>query len=96
MIEMRWLTWVEELVAVPSGDLIQSGRANEVTLGTHRKLQYRQLVDTTVRAGLLNNAPPTLQWSEWKDVPEIPRDTTAPAVPALVGLAGHFPKGSWG
>lgn len=41
----------------------------------HRKLQYRQQVDTTIRAGMWP-APDmartaNMQWSAWHDVPEI-------------------------
>lgn len=41
----------------------------------YRKLQYRQQVDTTVRAGMWP-APDmartaNMQWSDWRDVPEV-------------------------
>ena len=42
-------------------------------------LQYRQKIDTTIRAGMFNDAPATMQWSEWKDVPVIAeRDPSYP------------------
>lgn len=46
-----------------------------VTHFGHRKLQYRQQVDTTIRAGMWP-APDiartaNMQWTEWTDVPEV-------------------------
>lgn len=41
----------------------------------YRTLQYRQRVDTTVRAGMWDNAAivktANYEWSEWIDVPEV-------------------------
>jgi len=37
-----------------------------------RRLQYRQQIDVTVRAGMwvnTNNLNVNMQWSEWRDVP---------------------------
>ena len=34
-------------------------------------LQYRQKVDTTIRAGMFNDAAPNFEWSRWQDVPTI-------------------------
>jgi hypothetical protein len=37
-----------------------------------RRLQYRQQIDVTVRAGMwvnTNNLNANMQWSEWRDVP---------------------------
>lgn len=40
-----------------------------------RRLQYRQQVDTTIRAGLWANEDvvktANYQWSDWSDVPEV-------------------------
>lgn len=37
-----------------------------------RVLQYRQQYDATIRAGMwTDERPANLQWSEWKDVPEV-------------------------
>jgi hypothetical protein len=37
-----------------------------------KRLQYRQQVDVTIRAGMwvnTNNLNANMQWSEWRDVP---------------------------
>jgi hypothetical protein len=37
-----------------------------------KRLQYRQQIDVTVRAGMwvnTNNLNVNMQWSEWRDVP---------------------------
>lgn len=52
----------------------------------HRVLQYRQKIDTTVRAGGAGTwdaasiaRTADYQWSEWKDVPEyVERDLDCP------------------
>jgi len=71
MIEMRWLTWQEEEVAWPPAELIQFGRKYGTKSVTKRKLQYRQMVDTAVYAGLdpFSDSAKNMQWSEWRDVP---------------------------
>ena len=47
-----------------------------------RRLQYRQQVDVTVRAGMwvnTDNLNANMQWSEWRDVPmESERDPAYP------------------
>ena len=62
MIEMRWLTREEEETIIPPVHNIQFGMPFDKHIVTKRKLQYRQQIGTTVRA---------MQWSEWKDVPEV-------------------------
>lgn len=62
MIEMRWLTtWDED--------------KEQKRISSKRKLQYRQKIDTTIRAGMWSNMKivetANYQWSEWHDVPEI-------------------------
>jgi hypothetical protein len=54
----------------------------------HRKLQYRQQVDTTIRAGMWP-APDmartaNMQWSAWHDVPEIVEQIASPIPPTTV------------
>ena len=83
MIEMRWLTWEEEKVIMPDPMLIQYGKKYEPTRVTMRKLQYRQMIDTTIRAGMWDNTSiaqtAKMAWSEWRDVPEVPdRDMSCP------------------
>lgn len=59
MIELRWIT----------------RKPANYSTGWERVLQYRQKVDTTIRAGLwieidkMKDA--NYQWSEWIDVPEV-------------------------
>jgi hypothetical protein len=47
-----------------------------------RRLQYRQQIDVTVRAGMwvnTDNLNANMQWSEWRDVPlESERDPAYP------------------
>ena len=78
MIEMRWLTREEEETIIPPVHNIQYGMPFDKHIVTKRKLQYRQQIDTTVRAGgagtwdtasLARTA--NWQWSEWRDVPEV-------------------------
>lgn len=78
MMEMRWLTYKEEETLVPPTSQIQFGKPFEKVVATKRKLQYRQKVDVTVRAsaaGMWDNESlartATMQWSDWKDVPEV-------------------------
>ena len=86
MIEMRWLTWEEEEVFIPPVSQIQFGRQYDKHMVTKRKLQYRQMIDVTVRAASAgmwdaNSLAQTaiMEWSEWKDVPEVvDRDWNCP------------------
>lgn len=40
-----------------------------------RRLQYRQKIDTTIRAGMWSNMKiletADYQWSDWRDIPEV-------------------------
>ena len=63
MIEMRWL-----VINNPVGEAVKSFH------GKHRVLQYRQMIDTTVYAGLNPDRCFPKQWSEWQNVPEVPHD----------------------
>lgn len=78
MIEMRWLVYKEEETLVPPVHSIQYGKPFEKVMSTKRKLQYRQKIDTTVRAGMWDAEgiaqTANMQWSEWKDVPEVTND----------------------
>lgn len=86
MIEMRWLTYEEEETIVPPVSQIRFGEPFQKVMATKKKLQYRQRVDTAVRAGgagtwdnesLARTA--NWQWSEWRDVPEVvERDLSCP------------------
>ena len=83
MIEMRWLTWQEEENIVPPVHEIQFGKPFDRHMVTKRKLQYRQKIDVTVRAGMWDQAgiasTANMQWSEWRDVPEVvERDMQCP------------------
>ena len=40
-----------------------------VPINGEKTLQYRQMIDTTIRAGIFNTAPANMQWSEWSNVP---------------------------
>ena len=75
MIEMRWLAYDEEEVVVPPTYQIQFGKPFDKVMTTKKKLQYRQKIDTTVRAGMWDAAgiaqTANMQWSEWRDVPEV-------------------------
>lgn len=48
--------------------------------GGTKVLQYRQQYDATIRAGMwVDERPADLQWSNWKDVPEVAeRDMSCP------------------
>ena len=74
MMEMRWLEYQVEETVVPEPHEISYGSPFEKRMVTKRKLQYRQKVDVTVRAGMFNNAAPDFQWSEWRDVPTVSED----------------------
>ena len=86
MIDMRWLTWEEEENIIPPVSQIQFGKPFDKRMVTKRKLQYRQMVDTTVRAAAAgmwdaNSLAQTakMEWSPWKDVPEeFDRDWNCP------------------
>jgi hypothetical protein len=86
MIEMRWLTWEEEENIVPPTHQIQFGKPFDKHMVTKRRLQYRQKVDTTIRAGSAGTwdtdslaRTANMQWSEWRDVPEVvDRDLNCP------------------
>ena len=73
MMEMRWLEYQEEEAIVPPTYQIQFGKPYERGIVTKQKLQYRQKIDTTVRAGMWDDAgiarTANYQWSEWQDVP---------------------------
>ena len=67
MIEMRWLTRDSKLDI--SEDYIPC-------YAKERVLQYRQMYDSAVRAGMgwdANSLAQTAKmfWSEWKDIPEV-------------------------
>lgn len=72
MMEMRWLEYQEEEVIVPANHEIQFGKPFERGMVTKRKLQYRQKIDTTIRAGMWDEKgiaqTANYQWSEWRDV----------------------------
>ena len=86
MMEMRWLEYQVEETIVPPTHEISYGAPFEKRMVTKRKLQYRQKIDVTVRAGgagtwdnesLARTA--NMQWSEWRDVPEVvDRDMNCP------------------
>ena len=76
MIEMRWIVEEREQ-PIPPSDLMNYpiGKPYPVGIVSTKKLQYRQMIDVTVRAGIwpaddiVRTA--NYQWSEWKDVPEV-------------------------
>lgn len=72
---MRWLEYEEEETIVPSVKEIQFGKPFEKAMVTKRKLQYRQMVDVTIRAGLQGQEymakTANYQWSKWQDVPVV-------------------------
>lgn len=72
MVELRWVVW-SDVVPVPFDvrrDSIGGERRHEIV--ERRKLQMRQLYDATVRAGTHSLGLSNWQWSDWKDVPEVP------------------------
>lgn len=81
MIEMRWVCTTEE-EPVPFDIRVDTfGGKPRIQTVTKKKLQYRQMVDTTVYAGLgpFPDSAKNMQWSAWKDVPEIfDRDPSCP------------------
>ena len=56
MIELRWVIKQDDMNI------------------SNRTLQYRQLVDKNVYAGFNrpDSVAPNMQWSDWRDVPEVP------------------------
>ena len=79
MIEMRWIVEEREQ-SIPPADLMNYpiGKPYPVNIFQTKKLQYRQMIDTTVRAGgagTWDNASiartANMQWPEWRDVPEV-------------------------
>jgi len=76
MIEMRWIVEEREQ-PIPPADLMNwpLGKPYPVGIVRTKKLQYRQKIDVTVRAGMWDNngiaQTANYQWSEWKDVPEV-------------------------
>ncbi len=81
MIEMRWLTWEdEEYPHIPTHE-IQFGRKYDKVRVTKKKLQYRQKIDVTIRAGMWDATSTAqtanMQWSEWMDVPTVVGDDTS-------------------
>lgn len=74
MFEMRWLTWEEEENIIPPVSQIQFGKPFDKHMVTKRKLQYRQMYNSTIYAGMPTqeqmNQTAKMVWSEWKDVPE--------------------------
>lgn len=84
MIEMRWIVEEREQ-SMPPADRMHwpIGKPYPVHIVSTKKLQYRQMIDTTVRAGIwpaddiVRTA--NMQWSDWKDVPEVvERDMSCP------------------
>lgn len=75
-IELRWYTWEEdEYPTIPSSE-IQYGRTYSKVLVTKQKLQYRKMIDSTIRAAAAGmwDAKSIAQtanykWSDWIDVP---------------------------
>jgi hypothetical protein len=80
-IELRWYTWEEEEYPVIPPSQIQYGRTYDKVLVTKKKLQYRKMVDVTIRAAAAGmwdaeNTAKTAswKWSEWVDVPTVVGD----------------------
>jgi len=67
MVELRWLTKKTGEQVLNKYGFFQNG---EVTV-----LQYRQKIDTTIRAGMWSNEDmlktANYQWSDWVDVPTV-------------------------
>ena len=86
MVEMRWNCTTEEETVIPPVSQIQFGKPFEKRTVVRKKLQYRQLVDVTVRAGaagMWNNESTAraanMQWGPWLDVPDyVETDTSCP------------------
>lgn len=75
MIEMRWLEYECEETIVPPTREIQFGKPFDRAVVIKTKLQYRQMINTTVYAGMpdqdFKNRTATMGWSDWKDVPTV-------------------------
>lgn len=75
MIEMRWLEYQVEETVVPPSYQVQYGKPFEKVTVFKKKLQYRQMMNTTVYAGMPGqdfiNQHAKMGWSEWKDVPVV-------------------------
>lgn len=86
MIEMRWLCTTEEENIIPPVSQIQFGKPFDKHTVVRKKLQYRQMIDVTVRAAAAGMwdaksiaETANMQWSAWKDVPEyVETDTSCP------------------
>ena len=77
MIEMRWIVEEREQ-PIPPADLMNYpiGKPYPVGIVRNKKLQYRQMIDTTIRAGGAGTwdtasiaRTANMQWSDWRDVP---------------------------
>lgn len=72
---MRWLEYEEEEYIIPPNHEIQYGKPFDKGRVTKRKLQYRQKIDTTIRAGMWDAAgiaqTANYEWSAWQDVPTV-------------------------
>lgn len=75
MIEMRWLEYEVEETMVPPAYQVQFGKAFERGIVYKTKLQYRQMINTTVYAGMPDttfvNQTAKMAWSEWRDIPTV-------------------------
>ena len=76
MIEMRWIVEEREQ-SIPPADRMHwpIGKPYPVHIVSTKKLQYRQKVDVTVRAGMWDSKgiaeTANMQWSDWREVPTI-------------------------
>ena len=82
MIEMRWIVEEREQ-PIPPADLMNYpiGKPYPVGIVRNKKLQYRQKIDVAVYAGMgpFPDSAKNMQWSAWKDVPEVvERDPSCP------------------
>ncbi len=72
---MRWLEYNEEEYIIPPAHEIQFGKSFDKGMVTKRKLQFRQKVDITIRAGMWDDKSTArtanYQWSAWQDVPTV-------------------------
>ena len=75
MIEMRWLEYEEQETIIPPSYQIQYGQKFDTAVLIKKKLQYRQMINTTVYAGMPDNdfvnRTATMAWSDWRDVPTV-------------------------
>ncbi len=74
MIELRWIVSECEQ-SMPPADRMHwpIGKPYPVHIVSTKKLQYRQKIDVNVYAGLgpFPDSTKIMEWSEWKDVPEV-------------------------